>query len=99
MSPEDLPSERRVPSAASPDHVTLSHTQAGRAVKDDSPSIQPPRAAGAVRTLNLDEAAEFLHMHAEEVRARAKRGLIPGAKAGRRWVFLEPDLAQFVRSL
>src|SRR5579863_9271646 len=51
------------------------------------------------RTLTLDEAASFLHMHPEEVRSRAKRGLIPGAKTGRRWVFLEIDLIEFVRSL
>ncbi|MDP8984144.1 MAG: helix-turn-helix domain-containing protein [Pseudomonadota bacterium] len=38
-------------------------------------------------------------MHPEEVRARAKRGLIPGAKTGKRWIFLEADLAEFVRSL
>jgi hypothetical protein len=38
-------------------------------------------------------------MHPEEVRTRAKRGLIPGAKIGRRWVFIEMDLAEFVRSL
>lgn len=42
----------------------------------------------AVKTLNLHQAAAFLHMHPEEVRSRAKRGLIPGAKVGRRWVFL-----------
>jgi len=52
-----------------------------------------------MKTLDLDEAAAFLHMHPEEVRGRAKRGLIPGAKTGRRWVFLETDLAEFVRSL
>jgi integrase len=51
-----------------------------------------------VKTFDLNEAAAFLHMHPEEVRTRARRGLIPGAKAGRRWVFLEPDLADFVRS-
>jgi hypothetical protein len=38
-------------------------------------------------------------MHPKEVRARAKRALIPGAKTGRRWVFLEADLAECVRSL
>jgi hypothetical protein len=38
-------------------------------------------------------------MRPEEVRSRAKRGLIPGAKVGRSWVFLEADLADFVRSL
>jgi hypothetical protein len=41
-----------------------------------------------MNTLNLKQAAAFLHMHPEEVRSRAKRGLIPGAKVGRRWVFL-----------
>lgn len=53
----------------------------------------------AVRTLDLNEAAAFLRMHPEEVRTRAKRGLIPGAKPGRSWVFLESDLAEFLRSL
>jgi hypothetical protein len=52
-----------------------------------------------VKTLDLHEAAAFLHMHPEEVRTRAKRGLIPGAKAGRCWVFLDIDLAEFLRSL
>src|SRR5262249_4800206 len=52
-----------------------------------------------VRTLDLNEAAAFLHMHPEEVRTRTKRGLIPGAKTGRRWIFLDADLADFVRSL
>ena len=53
----------------------------------------------AERTLALNEAAAFLRMHPEEVRTRAKRGLIPGAKPGRSWVFLESDLAEFLRSL
>ena len=38
-------------------------------------------------------------MHPEELRSRAKRGLIPGAKTGRRWVFLDADLAVHIRSL
>ncbi len=52
-----------------------------------------------MRTLNLREAAEFLHLHPEELRQRAKAGRIPGAKVGRAWVFLEDDLASHVRSL
>ncbi|HEV2227536.1 MAG TPA: helix-turn-helix domain-containing protein [Steroidobacteraceae bacterium] len=52
-----------------------------------------------MKTLDLKEAAEFLRMHPEEVRSRAKRGRIPGAKTGRRWVFLEADLAAHIRSL
>ncbi|MCQ9376072.1 hypothetical protein NMQ14_17630 [Methyloversatilis sp. XJ19-13] len=38
-------------------------------------------------------------MHPEEVRRRAKRGVIPGAKAGRSWVFIDIDLADYLRSL
>jgi len=50
-------------------------------------------------TLDLKEAAQFLRLHPEELRQRAKRGQIPGAKVGRCWVFLEDDLVQYVRSL
>jgi hypothetical protein len=39
-----------------------------------------------MRTFDLDEAAAFLHMNPQEVRTRANRGIIPGAKRGRRWV-------------
>jgi hypothetical protein len=52
-----------------------------------------------VKTLGLADAAAFLRMHPEEVRRRAKAGVIPGAKAGRAWVFLEEDLAHYLRSL
>ncbi|WP_227544782.1 helix-turn-helix domain-containing protein [Sapientia aquatica] len=51
-----------------------------------------------MRTLDLSEAAEFLKMHPEEVRRRAKLGQLPGAKPGKSWVFLENDLAEYVRS-
>ena len=63
--------------------------------------LEPPRArseSARLTTLDLAEAAAFLRMHPEEVRSRAKRGLIPGAKAGRRWVFLEVDLADYLRA-
>ena len=52
-----------------------------------------------MQTLSLIEAAQFLKMHPEEVRRRAKAGLIPGAKAGRAWVFIDADLAAYLRSL
>lgn len=35
----------------------------------------------------------------EELRARAKAGAIPGVKVGQRWVFIDDDLAAFLRSL
>ena len=52
-----------------------------------------------MRTLNLDEAAEFLKLCRDEIRRRARLGLLPGAKAGRRWIFIESDLADYLRSL
>ena len=51
-----------------------------------------------MKTLSLNEAAAFLHMHPEELRRRAKLGLAPGGKVGKCWVFLEDDLADYVRS-
>src|SRR5690349_12492531 len=52
-----------------------------------------------MRTFGLIEASEFLKMHPEEVRRRARLGQLPGAKAGKRWVFIEDDLAAYLRSL
>jgi excisionase family DNA binding protein len=52
-----------------------------------------------MRTLSLAEAAAVLRMHPEEVRRRAKCGAIPAAKPGRCWIFIEDDLAEYVRSL
>ena len=52
-----------------------------------------------MQTLDLIGAAQFLRIHPEELRQRAKAGKIPGAKVGRRWVFLEDDLVDYLRSL
>ena len=52
-----------------------------------------------MRTLSLFEAAALLRMHPEEVRRRAKCGALSGAKPGRCWIFIEDDLADYVRSL
>jgi hypothetical protein len=51
-----------------------------------------------MKTLDLKEAAAFLKMHPEEVRRRARLGQLPGAKVGKRWVFLEDDLVAYVRA-
>jgi hypothetical protein len=50
----------------------------------------------AMKTLNLEEAAEFLKMNPIRMRQKAKQGLIPGRKTGRRWVFIEEHLADWV---
>ena len=52
-----------------------------------------------MKTYSLGEAAQFLHVHPEELRKRARRGKIPGAKVGRAWILLEDDLVEHVRSL
>ena len=51
-----------------------------------------------MQTLDLQQAAAFLRMHLEEVRRRAKLGLLPGAKPGKAWIFIDDDLAEYVRS-
>ena len=52
---------------------------------------------GVMNTLDLKQAAAFLRMHPEEVRRRAKIGQLPGAKPGKSWVFIEDDLAAWLR--
>ncbi len=49
-------------------------------------------------TINIKEAAEFLGFRStERLRQKVKKGLIPGAKPGREWVFLKEDLVKYLR--
>ena len=48
-------------------------------------------------TLTLEEAALWLKMHPHTLERKARAGLLPGAKPGRRWVFIEEDLAEWIR--
>lgn len=48
-------------------------------------------------TLDLESAARLLLLHPKTLQARAAAGTIPGRKIGRRWVFVEADLLQFIR--
>jgi excisionase family DNA binding protein len=47
--------------------------------------------------LTLRGAAAFLKVHPNTVRTQARRGLLPGAKVGRDWRFLEADLVTWLR--
>jgi excisionase family DNA binding protein len=49
-------------------------------------------------TLDVAEAASYLKMHPATLMSKARQGVIPGAKPGKRWVFLRPDLDAYVRS-
>ena len=52
-----------------------------------------------VETLNLKQAADFLHMSPSTLGYKARIGEIKAAKPGRRWVFIESDLISYLRSL
>jgi excisionase family DNA binding protein len=52
-----------------------------------------------VQTLSLKQAAAFLQMSQSTLRDKVKAGLVPGAKPGKQWVFLEDDLVAYIRSL
>ena len=49
-------------------------------------------------TLDLLEAADFLQCERTHALALAGSGQLPGAKIGRRWVFIEEDLAEYLRA-
>lgn len=49
-------------------------------------------------SLDLCEAADFLGLHRDTLRERAAAGIIPGAKIGKTWRFLEADLVDYFRS-
>lgn len=49
-------------------------------------------------TFTLQQAAEFLKIHPVTLLEKAKTGEVPGAKIGKRWVFLEIDLVDVIRS-
>jgi len=51
-----------------------------------------------MKTLNLKEAAAFLQLHPVTLQRMAKRGDVPAAKLGKRWVFLEIDLVACLRA-
>ena len=48
-------------------------------------------------SLDLEEGAAFLGIHPDTLRERAAAGMIPGAKLGKEWRFLDVDLAEHLR--
>lgn len=51
-----------------------------------------------MNTLDLEAAAALLGIHPTTLQARAKCGVIPGAKVGKEWRFLDVDLVEYLRS-
>lgn len=52
----------------------------------------------ATMTLDLGQAADLLKLHPQTVLQLARVGDIPAAKPGKRWVFIEDDLLNWLRS-
>jgi len=51
-----------------------------------------------MNTFDLQQAAAFLGLHPVTLQQRAKAGLIPGAKIGKEWRFLDVDLVAYLRA-
>lgn len=51
-----------------------------------------------MNTLTLQQAADLLKLHPVTLQGKAKAGLIPCCKVGRRWVFIEVDLIEYLRA-
>ena len=49
-------------------------------------------------TLNLAEAAAYLHVHEQTLLKLARSGAVPAAKVGRAWVFVDVDLLAHIRA-
>ena len=49
-----------------------------------------------MQTLNLKEAADLLKLHHEVLRRKAVAGEVPGRKVGKKWVFVEEHLCDFI---
>ncbi|MEQ1557859.1 MAG: helix-turn-helix domain-containing protein [Methyloglobulus sp.] len=50
-----------------------------------------------MKTLILEEAAKILHMHKVVLRNKCRSGEVTAAKLGKRWLFLEVDLTNWLR--
>ena len=51
-----------------------------------------------MNTLDLEEAAAFLKCSDDTIRELVASGQLPGAKVGRKWVFIDVDLLEWLRT-
>jgi excisionase family DNA binding protein len=51
-----------------------------------------------MQTFDIQEAAAFLKIHPVTLYRMAARGEIPAARPGKKWVFLDVDLADWLRA-
>ena len=48
--------------------------------------------------LSADKAAEMLDINPHDAEKKARSGEIPAGKSGRKWVFLDVDLIEYIRA-
>lgn len=60
-------------------------------------SPRPPEAYASLKTFDLTVAGAILCISPYSLRKMADAGIVPAAKIGKRWVFLEEDLAAYLR--
>lgn len=51
-----------------------------------------------MKTLTLQQAASLLHIHPVTLQEKANLGEVPAAKIGKRWVFIDIDLFEYIRT-
>ncbi len=51
-----------------------------------------------MKTLNAEEAAEFLHLNVKRVQSMAREGKLPAARVGRKWLFRREELERLLGS-
>jgi excisionase family DNA binding protein len=51
-----------------------------------------------MQTLDLQQAATFLKCSDDTIMELARCGQLPGVKVGRKWVFVDVDLVEWLRS-
>ncbi|MEQ1598995.1 MAG: helix-turn-helix domain-containing protein [Methylotenera sp.] len=51
-----------------------------------------------MNTFTLQQAADFLKIHPVTLSMKAAAGDIQGAKVGKRWVFIDVDLIDYIRA-
>ena len=49
-----------------------------------------------IRTLNVEQACEMLHVHCSTLYQKIATGEIQAARIGRSWIFVELDLVDYI---
>ena len=51
-----------------------------------------------MKTMEIEEAAQFVKLHPVTLSEMARLGEVPAAKPGKKWVFIDVDLIEWLRA-